>query len=59
MLGTDVDGIQRKKDKSRSTEDDDDKAKDDKNDVVPADEIVYKDSSTFLKVCINHLNTLI
>ena len=47
ILGTDVDGIQKKKGKTRSTKTDDD-AKDPREET--ADEIVYKDSSTFLKV---------
>lgn len=51
ILGTDVDGIQRKKEKTRTIECEDEKTKDQKDDIVPADEIVYKDSSTFLKVC--------
>lgn len=49
ILGTDVEDTQKKRgrlsnDKSDST------VKDLKDDVVPTDEIVYKDSSTFLKV---------
>jgi len=49
ILGTDVEDTQKKRgrlsnDKSDST------VKDLKDDVAPTDEIVYKDSSTFLKV---------
>lgn len=49
ILGTDVEDVQKKRgrlsnDKSDST------VKDLKDDVAPTDEIVYKDSSTFLKV---------
>lgn len=48
ILGTDIDENQRKKTKNLEIENE--KLKNQKNDVIPADEIVYKDSSTFLKV---------
>lgn len=45
-----MDEHQRKKAREKtSTEIQDEKSKN-QNDIVPADEIVYKDSSTFLKV---------
>jgi len=49
ILGTDVEDTQKKR--GRLSNDKSDSAvKDLKDDVVPTDEIVYKDSSTFLKV---------
>lgn len=58
ILGTDVEDTQKKRgrlsnDKSDST------VKDLKDDVAPTDEIVYKDSSTFLKVPARTLYILI
>jgi len=49
ILGTDVEDTQKKR--GRLSNDKSDSAvKDLKDDAVPTDEIVYKDSSTFLKV---------
>lgn len=49
ILGTDVEDTQKKR--GRLSNDKSDSAvKDVKDDVAPTDEIVYKDSSTFLKV---------
>lgn len=56
ILGTDVEETQKKR--GRLSNDKSDSAiKDLKDDAAPTDEIVYKDSSTFLKVfiCINKL----
>jgi mRNA (2'-O-methyladenosine-N6-)-methyltransferase len=49
ILGTDVENIQRKKNRL-SNDKSDGTIKDLKDDVALTDEIVYKDSSTFLKV---------
>ena len=49
ILGTDVDDTQKKKLKSVS-ERSENGVKDLKGETAPTDEIVYKDSSTFLKV---------
>lgn len=49
ILGTDIDDVQKKKLKSISDKSENG-VKDSKNDAGPTDEIVYKDSSTFLKV---------
>lgn len=49
ILGTDVNDTQKKKLKSVA-EKSENGIKDSKNEVVTTDEIVYKDSSTFLKV---------
>jgi len=51
ILGTDVENIQRKKNRL-SNDKSDGTIKDLKDDVALTDEIVYKDSSTFLKVYI-------
>lgn len=53
ILGTDVEDTQKKRGKL-SNDKPDSTVKDLKDDV-PTDEIVYKDSSTFLKVFINTL----
>lgn len=51
ILGTDVEDTQKKR--GRLSNDKSDNAmKDLKDDAAPTDEIVYKDSSTFLKVFI-------
>lgn len=51
ILGTDVEDTQKKR--GRLSNDKSDSAiKDLKDDAAPTDEIVYKDSSTFLKVFI-------
>lgn len=51
ILGTDVEDTQKKR--GRLSNDKSDNAmKDLKDDTAPTDEIVYKDSSTFLKVFI-------
>lgn len=59
ILGTDVEDAQRKKGRL-SSDKSDGTIKDLKDDAAPMDEIVYKDSSTFLKVCIritlNHVS---
>lgn len=52
ILGTDVEDSQKKR--ARQSNDKSDGAiKDLKDEGAPTDEIVYKDSSTFLKVCIH------
>lgn len=50
ILGTDVEDSQRKRGRQSSDKSDKDAIKDLKDEVAPTDEIVYKDSSTFLKV---------
>ena len=52
ILGTDVDDTQKKKLKSVA-EKSENGVKDSKGEAAPTDEIVYKDSSTFLKVSAN------
>lgn len=49
ILGTDVEDTQKKRGRL-SNDKSDGAVKDLKDDVAPTDEIVYKDSSTFLKV---------
>lgn len=56
ILGTDVEETQKKRGRL-STDKSDSAIKDLKDDAAPTDEIVYKDSSTFLKVFI-HINKL-
>lgn len=47
ILGTDVDNSHKRK---AASKDDNKQSKETKDDVAQSDEIVYKDSSTFLKV---------
>lgn len=49
ILGTDVEDTQKKRGRL-SSDKSDGAVKDLKDDAAPTDEIVYKDSSTFLKV---------
>lgn len=55
VLGTDIDELQKKRDKTSKSED----SSKDKDDNGSANEIVYKDSSTFLKVFFNHVYFLV
>lgn len=57
ILGTDVDGDQRKRTRTRALDSGEDKNKNQEENVLAADEIVYKDSSTFLKVHFIYLRT--
>lgn len=50
ILGTDIDDINKKKIRLSTKSEED--VQGSKDDSVPTDEIVYKDSSTFLKVSI-------